>query len=222
MSAGRWADELRTDPGKPETRFATVVGKGQDSDDALPIQVDHVIWEAVHWPASRGYIIRNIQDTLADRRPTSDLIKRGVDGLDELDTKPGALLLVPESRVFKFGRGFGFWPEPLVHRSASRRRTRARTSSHGSPADSPDMTSRARLSISRAQAASTAARSDGGPHPDWQEARRRRLHADPPATPVPPEELLALVRSSEHSTAEHGSPTRAAPDGRAAIVSARG
>ena len=157
LSAHVGLTNLRADPRKPETRFAAGVGKGQDSNDALPLEVDHVIGEAADWPASRRHIIRNIQDTVADRRPTSDPIKGSVDSLDELDSKPGALLLVPESSVFEFGRGFRFWPEPPIHQSASRRRTRARTSSHGSPADSPDITRRARLSISRAQAASTSA-----------------------------------------------------------------
>jgi hypothetical protein len=55
------------------------------------------------------------------------------------------------------GGGFRLRPEDRVHRSVSRFMTRARTSSQGSPADSPLMTRRARRSISLAHAVSTLA-----------------------------------------------------------------
>src|SRR5439155_6775375 len=86
------------------------------------------------------------------------VVVRGIDGLEEFLTESCSLALVPEGGVFKFVGSFGFGTE-FDHRSANRRATRARTSSHGSPDDSPDMTRRARRSISRAHAVSMASRS---------------------------------------------------------------
>ena len=87
-------------------------------------------------------------DTMTDLGPLGDLRQSVVNRLDEFQAKLGPLAFVPESGVFKFGGGFRFLAERGVHRSVNRRTTRSRTSSHGSPADSPFMTRRARRSIS--------------------------------------------------------------------------
>ncbi len=75
--------------------------------------------------------------------------------LEELDTESGPLVLIPEGRFIEFSGGFGFSAKRSDHRPASRRAMRSRTSSHGSPEDSPASTRRARLSISFAQEACT-------------------------------------------------------------------
>ena len=92
-----------------------------------------------------------------DREFLAVAIERDIDGFEEFGTEPGSLVVVPDGRCLKFSGGFRLDSEGAGHRSANRRATRARTSSHGSPADSPAITRLARRSISRAHAASIAA-----------------------------------------------------------------
>jgi hypothetical protein len=80
--------DLRTGPREPKTGFPTVVSKREDSDTLFPLHIDHVIWEPIYRPASRRNVVRNIEDALADRGPTKNLLQRGVNGLDEFDAEP--------------------------------------------------------------------------------------------------------------------------------------
>jgi hypothetical protein len=44
-------------------------------------------------------------------RPAGDTFERRVNRFEKLDTEPRPSTLVPEERVFEFGRGFGFGSE---------------------------------------------------------------------------------------------------------------
>ncbi len=160
--ATRSSFELLADPGKPIARFTTVVRKRQNPNSTLPRQVHNVVGEALHRNFADGQFARQACDSATDLRPRRDLFQRGVNGLNELQAKSRALALVPKGGVFKFGGGFGFRAERTGHRSVNRWTTRARTSSHGSPTDSPFITRRARRSISCAHAASTSAAFSAG------------------------------------------------------------
>ena len=93
-----------------------------------------IVWHTWHDAANLG--------------PPRDLLKRGINSLNELDTEADSSTVVPNGGIFEFGRGFGFGSESPAHLSVNRWRTRARMSSQGSPADSPLITRRARRSIS--------------------------------------------------------------------------
>ena len=131
--------------------------ESQDPDEAFPLQVCDVIWEAVHGHTSSRHVVWNACDSSANLWPLDNSFQCGIDSLNELQAKTRALAFVPKRGVFEFSGSFGFRLEGANHGSANRRMTRARTSSHGSPTDSPVITRRARRSISRAQAASTSA-----------------------------------------------------------------
>ena len=102
--------------------------------------------------------------------------------------------------------GFRFGTEAAIHRSANRRATRARTSSHSSPTDSPDRTRRARRSIS------------GACHFDGCSVHRRALvQADEECGAGPSvgsglhEVAVAPGRLRPHSTLGRRSPTPISP-----------
>jgi hypothetical protein len=44
-----------------------------------------------------------------------DTLERRINRFEKLDTDPGPSTLIPDGRVFKFGRGFGFGSEWTVH-----------------------------------------------------------------------------------------------------------
>src|SRR5262245_33953806 len=118
----------------------------EQPNHAFPVEIYDVIGKSIHRVPPRGNIIRYARHDSSDLWPTSYTIQRGIDGLNKLETKPRPLAVIPIGSVFQLGRSFDLRTERSVHRSVNRRTTRARTSSHGSPADSPLMTRRARRS----------------------------------------------------------------------------
>ena len=122
--------------------------KRENSDRLVPLQIHRVVWEPFHGYFAGRHVGWQAIDTTTDLRPFGDLRQGMVNPLDELQAKAWPLALIPEGGVFEFGGGFGFLTECGVHRSVNRWTTRARTSSHGSPTDSPLMTRRALRSIS--------------------------------------------------------------------------
>ena len=156
----RWADE--SDTREPIPGSASIMRKGQQPNYAVPFQICDVVRKAGDRKPTCWYVPWDARNDSADLRPSCNLVKCIVDGLNEFNAETGALTVVPNGCVFEFSGRFGFRPEDPVHLSVNRCRMRARTSSHGSPVDSPFMTLRARRSISRAQAASTSAGLSGG------------------------------------------------------------
>src|SRR3990172_8259181 len=143
----------------PIRGFAAVMGERENPDGVRPFQIRDVVRRPRGGLLGSRYVSRHTGHTWCGMRPAGNAIERGIDGFEEFGTEPGSPAVVPDGRCLKFSGGFRLDSEGAGHRSANRRATRARTSSHGSPSDSPVVTRRARLSISRAHAASTAAES---------------------------------------------------------------
>ena len=133
------------------------MGECENPNGARRLKVRNVAGEPADGRCAGRYVSRNSRNTSGCLGPASNPVERRVNGLEELDTRSRPPALVPNGGVLKFSRRFRLSSEGAVHRLVNRRATRSRTSSHGSPSDSAAMTHLARLSISRPQAASTAA-----------------------------------------------------------------
>ncbi len=81
----------------------------------------------------------------------------GVNGVEELQSEVLSAIFVPSTGQAIFGVRLVLKANVGIHRRRSSASARRRTSSQGTPMDSPAMTRRARRSISAAQAASTSA-----------------------------------------------------------------
>jgi len=133
------------------------MGERENPDGVRHFQIRDAVRKPRDGHFASRYVSRHTGHTWCGMRPAGNAIERGIDGFEEFGTEPGPLLFVPQGGLFEFSGSFGLVSEGTVHLSANRRATRARTSSHGSPADSPAITRLARRSISRAHAASIAA-----------------------------------------------------------------
>ncbi len=130
---------------------------GEDSNRADCLEVDDVIWEALHGAPSDRHVDRKPGDLCACGRETRKVANGGVDGVKELHAQPDSMTLVPAAGLAVLRVGLVLKPNAGIHRLSNSAWARARTSSQGIPRDSPAITRRARLSISAAQAASTSA-----------------------------------------------------------------
>jgi hypothetical protein len=149
----------RPDSGMPVAGFAAVVSECENPDGVGRLEVCDVVGKIAHRCFAGRYVGRNTRNSRRCLRPSGNSLERRINCFEELKAEPRSSAFVPDGRLFKLGGGFKLGSEGAVHWSANRRATRARTSSHGSPTDSPAITRRARPSISRAHAASTAAAS---------------------------------------------------------------
>jgi len=134
----------------------------ENSNRVWSLEIDDVVWETPHRRSTGRELLRNVWNGLPRSRPRRDESQRFINRLKKITTEVNSLFFVPVGCLIELNGGFGFDAEPKTHRCLRRRSTRSRTSSHGSPVDSPERTRRARLSISFAQAISTSARSSGG------------------------------------------------------------
>ena len=141
---------------------AAVMRKRENTDRTWRFDVDNVVRETAYRRSTGHETLRNVWSEFSRPRPRCDESQRFIDRLEKITTEIKSLIFVPVCRLVEFSGSFRFDVEPKSHRCLRRRSTRARTSSHGSPVDSPAMTRRARLSISFAQAISTSARSSVG------------------------------------------------------------
>jgi hypothetical protein len=136
--------------------------KRENADRTRRLNVDDVVRKTAYRRSTRREPLRNVWSGFSGSRPRCDESQRFIDRLKKITPEVKSLFFVPVHRLVQFSGSFRFDVEPKTHRCLRRRSTRARTSSHGSPADSPASTRRARLSISFAQAISTSARSSAG------------------------------------------------------------
>ena len=162
----RWADRTKAlrlsqtvcpVPGAP-----SVVRDSQDANRTLRQEIHDAIGKPSDRNGANGEADGYTRYGRAGSRKANREIDRCVDGVEELGAEARPLLLVPTACAPILGVGLGLESDPGAHgrrRSASARR---RTSSQGTPCDSPAKTRRARRSISSAQAASTAAGSESG------------------------------------------------------------
>ncbi len=131
----------------------------QDSDGVRRLQIRDVVREPGDRRFPGGYVGGDTRNARSRAWPSANALERAVNGFEKLAAQSDSLPVVPNGRLFKLRGRFGFDSEGAVHWSANRWAMRRRTSSHGSPSDSPANTRLARRSISRAHAASTAAAS---------------------------------------------------------------
>lgn len=124
-------------------------------------EVHDVIRETRGRNAADWEIHRHAGNQRPSSRPSGEVIDSRIDGFQKLSAKPWMFAVVPTTGCVELRLGFWLDSERPVHRFARLRAIRPRTSSHGSPFDSPLSARRARRSISRAQAACTAASSAG-------------------------------------------------------------
>lgn len=131
------------------------MSKCEDSNPIGHFQINNVKWESSygHFPCRQ--VLRYERNRRSGVGKTPDEFESRIDGFQEFTAKSFTLSLVPCGSLGEFGRRFRFSPKRLHFLKL--RVMRSRTSSQGSPADSPDRTRRARRSISIAQAASTSA-----------------------------------------------------------------
>lgn len=139
------------------------MGKGENTNRLRGLKVDNVIRKPGNGRSANRQVRRKSRDQPTRGGPQVDKLQCFVHGCEQLAAKSGAPVAVPLGRFIEFVYCFGFDAKRLLHRFFSPASVRWRTSSQGSPADSPLKTRRARLSISAAQAASSSAGSSGGP-----------------------------------------------------------
>jgi hypothetical protein len=156
---GRTTFGLRRGSGLPVPRRSPVVRKRKDPNRTGHFEVHDVVREPPHGRATDRQVVGHVWNWSSHMRPAGDERERVIDGFQELAAEAEALLLVPCGRLLEFGGGFALGAERKDHLGVRRRAARSRTSSQGSPEDSPARARRARLSISFAQAACTVARS---------------------------------------------------------------
>ncbi len=135
------------------------MGDGENSQYGRGFQVAHAVREAFYREAAHRQLGWHPQHPLPDAREAQDLANRGIDCVEELQSKTGPPPFVPAASRTVLGIGLILEPNLQVHGLRSSASARRRTSSQGMPADSPDITRRARRSISAAHAASTSAMS---------------------------------------------------------------
>jgi hypothetical protein len=123
------------------------------------------------------------------------ICSRAVYSVNELKSQTGALTVVPDGGICEFGGGFRLRPEDSVHLSVNRCRMRVRTSSQGSPVDSPLITLRARRWWRVVETGKQLGRHVGAPF-GW---KRKGLS----------QKFLRSRRHGNDSTPRHGSRTRA-------------
>jgi len=129
------------------------VRKRVDPNRIGHFEIHNVVGEPPYGRATDTQIRRNVRNWGPSARPASDERERVIDGFQELVAEADPLFLVPYDSVLELGGGFALSAERKGHRFVRRRATRSRTSSHGSPEDSPARTRRPRRSISFAHAA---------------------------------------------------------------------
>src|SRR5262249_43309442 len=126
-----WSRPILSNSREPVIRSASIVSECEDSNRVGSFQIDNMKRESSY------------RQTLRDKRyqrsglgKTSHEFERRVNSSQKFEAKAFALTLVPDGRLFDLGGRFGFRPKPLHF--IKRRVMRSRTSSQGSPADSPD------------------------------------------------------------------------------------
>ncbi|MEA2416536.1 MAG: hypothetical protein QOI58_3193 [Thermoanaerobaculia bacterium] len=136
--------------------------KRENTNRARSFEIDNVVRETPHRRSTSRESLRNVWHGSPRPRPRGDKSQRFIDRFKKITTEVKSLFFVPVGRLIELNGGFWFDLERKDHRCLRRASIRARTSSHGSPVDSPASTRRARLSISFPQAISTSARSSAG------------------------------------------------------------
>ena len=145
-------------PRAPVGRRSAVVRESKDAYHVVGrFEIDNVEGKPLHRHTTNSQFGGQVWHRTSGARRASNELQGGGDGVEKLFAHAPPLFFVPEGCFGEFRRSFGFGPKPRSHRFVKRRAIRSRTSSHGSPADSPARTRRARRSISLAQAACTAA-----------------------------------------------------------------
>ena len=73
--------------------------EGQEPDHAFPLQVNNVIRKSLDRKPPRWDIAWHAGHDAANLGPPYDLLKRGIDGFNELDTKTGSPTVVPNRSI---------------------------------------------------------------------------------------------------------------------------
>jgi len=134
------------------------VRNGQYSDEVVHFEIHDVVRETGNRHSSHWQIGRHARDEESGTRQLEDSVDGFIHRIEELEAEMLSPGFVPSTGeailnirlVFKLNAG--------IQRFRSSASARRRTSSQGTPADSPAITLRARLSISAVHAASTSAR----------------------------------------------------------------
>ena len=147
---------------EPVSGSLFVVREGQDMNGVSGFEVDHLVWEASNRRSAHGKLRRDSWDGRSGSREAADLVECGVYRGEKSVSQTWPLFFVPLGGVIELLVGLVLRPKGLFHRFVRFASARRRTSSQGTPPDSPVRTLRARRSISAAHAASTSAVSSGG------------------------------------------------------------
>ena len=73
--------------------------EGQEPDHAFPLQVNNVIGKSLDRKPPRWDIARDAGYDAANLGPPCNLLKRSIDGFNELDTKTGSPTVVPNRSI---------------------------------------------------------------------------------------------------------------------------
>ena len=146
---------------KPVSGSLLVVREGQDMNDVGGFEIDHLVWKAFDRRSTHGKLRWNSWDGRSSFRETTDLVECGVYRGKKSTSETGPPFLVLVGGVIELLVGLVLCPKGPFHRFVRFASARRRTSSQGTPTDSPLRTLRARRSISAAHAASTSALSSG-------------------------------------------------------------
>ena len=143
--------------GFPIAWLAAVVRNGQYSDAVVHFEIDDVVREASDRHGSHWQVGRHARHRGSGTRQVEDPIDGFIHSIEELEAEVLSPGFVPSTGKAVLDIRLVFKLNARIHRFRSSASARRRTSSHGTPADSPAITLRARLSISAAHAASTSA-----------------------------------------------------------------
>ena len=134
------------------------MGDGEDADVICSFEIDDVIGEPHHAHSSDLQVGGHTRHRRAGAREIKNLADGRIHGVEELEAEVYSTTFVPTTGGAILNVRFVFKANAWIHRFGSSASARRRTSSQGTPTDSPAITRRARRSISAAHAASTSAR----------------------------------------------------------------
>jgi hypothetical protein len=95
----------------PISGFAAIVREGQHHDGVRHHQISDVVRETFNGRVAGWYVRGNTRNTSCGLRPAGDTFERRINRFEKLDTEPRPSTLIPDGRMFKFGRGFRFGSE---------------------------------------------------------------------------------------------------------------